>query len=635
LETEVTQPQLGRFLNGHYQIVQVLSTGAFGQIYIAEDSWVTGNPQCVVKHLMPKGNHPNRWEIARRQFKREAVTLNKLGSHDQIPQLLDCFEDNQGFYLVQQLIEGEPLSAELPRSQHSDKRWSEVQCIELLNDVLGILAFVHSQGVIHCDLKPNNLIRRTSDGRLVLIDFGATYSIHPTRLKQQVASIQPSNAPLTIRPVGYIPPEQLNGQPYPNSDLYALGMIALQALTGLNPGQLQAEPDTGKVNWQQHVSVSDPLASVLNRMVLYDFKHRYQSATYARTALKRLTVSTQEQEVSMSKEELSNPSPSVVQPPSPPPNTEPLDFGVYARVFARSCWPKLPPVVTGIGAGMATSNAVAISVGLYTLLHAAPSNPGVDLLVRATEQYQAGNFKEAIALAKSIPTDSSAYQESLSTMQQWRQEWKTAAAQFKAVEQAFNEKRWRDVLTEARKCPNIAFWKNKIEPFVEQATPELEVEAQQLLQQAYERAALKDFTGAIAFIKQIPQETPTGAKIQPKLAEYLQKEQIKADSLLQKAYERASARDFSGALKYLSEIPEETPAYEKAQLKMAEYAQKQDFQEEVQRQVTLSANFPKEEITLTKLPQRPKSSKSSRDLNPGSDLREATPQRVPASPARR
>jgi serine/threonine-protein kinase len=143
--------------------------------------------------------------------------------------------------------------------------------------------------VIHCDLKPNNLIRRTSDGRLVLIDFGATYSIHPTRLKQQFASIQPSKAPLTIRPLGYIPPEQLNGQPYPNSDLYALGMIALQALTGLNPGQLQAEPDTGKVNWQQHVSVSDPLASVLNRMVLYDFKHRYQSATYARTALKRLT----------------------------------------------------------------------------------------------------------------------------------------------------------------------------------------------------------------------------------------------------------------------------------------------------------------------------------------------------------
>jgi serine/threonine protein kinase len=407
---------------------------------------------------------------------------------------------------------GEPLSAELPKSQHSDKRWSEAQCIELLNDVLGILAFVHSQGVIHCDLKPNNLIRRTSDGRLVLIDFGATYSIHPTRLKQQFASIQPSNAPLTIRPLGYIPPEQLNGQPYPNSDLYALGMIALQALTGLNPGQLQAEPDTGKVNWQQHVSVSDPLASVLNRMVVYDFKHRYQSATYARTALKRLMISTQEQEVSMSKEELSNPSPSVVQPPSPPPNTEPLDLGVYAGVFARSCWPKLPPLVTGIGAGMATSNAVAISVGLYTLLHSAPSNPGVDLLVRATEQYQAGNFKEAIALAKSIPTDSSAYQESLSAMQQWRQEWKTAAAQFKAVEEAFNEKRWRDVLIEARKCPNIAFWKNKIEPFVEQATPELEVEAQQLLQQAYERAALKDFTGAIAFIKQIPQETPTWCK---------------------------------------------------------------------------------------------------------------------------
>lgn len=635
METEATQPLLGKFLNGHYQIVQVLSAGAFGQIYIAEDSWLTGNSQCVIKHLMPKGNHPKRWEIARRQFKREAVTVNKLGSHDQIPQLLDCFEDNQGFYLVQQLIEGEPLSAELPNSKHSDKRWSEAQCIELLSDVLGILAFVHSQGVIHGDLKPNNLIRRSSDDRLVLIDFGAAHPIHPTRLKQPVAPIGPSNTPLTIRALGYIPPEQLNGHPCPNSDLYALGMIAIQALTGLNPGQLQAEPDTGKVNWQQYVSVSEPLASVLNRMVLYNIKDRYQSANEARGALKRLMISTQEQEVSISKEELSNPSPSVVQSPSAPPHTEPLELGVYARVFARSCWPKLPPVVTGIGAGMATSNAVAISVGLYTLLHAAPSNPGVDLLVRATEQYQAGNFQEAIALAKSIPTDSSAYQESLSTMLQWRQEWKAAAAQFKAVEQAFNEKRWRDVLIEARKCPNIAFWQNKIEPFVEQATPELEVEAKQLLQQAYQRAALKDFTGAIAFIKKIPQETSTGAKIQPKLAEYLQKEQIKADSFLQKAYERASERDFSGAIMYLSQIPQETPAYEKAQIKMAEYSQKQDFQEEVQRQATLSANFPKEEIKLTKLPQHPTSSKASRDLNPGSHLREATPQRVPVTPARR
>jgi serine/threonine-protein kinase len=284
---------------------------------------------------------------------------------------------------------------------------------------------------------------------------------------------------------------------------------------------------------------------------------------------------------------------------------------------------------------MATSNALAISFGLYTLLHSAPSNPGGDLLARATEQYQAGNFKDAIALAKSIPTNSSAYQDSLKARKKWQQEWNTAAAQFKAVEEAFNEGRWTDVLEEAGNTPNIALWQQKIEPFVEQAKLEIEAESQQLLKQAYQRAALDDFTGAIALIEQIPPQTPTGAKIQPKLTEYKQKQQIKADHLLQKAYELASKKDFSGALKYLSQIPNQTPTYEQAQIKMAEYSQKQDIQEEVQRQATLNANFPKEEPNVTELSQRPNSSKASESLNPGNRLQEVTPQTVLATPTRR
>lgn len=631
MKTDAIQPVLEKVLNGRYHIIQVLSVETFGQTYIADDSWVIGNPQCLVKHLKPNSKHRKQWQICKRLFQSEAEILKKLGKHDQIPQLIDCFKDNQGFYLVQELVAGQPLSAELASNDDSNKRWSEVQCVELLQDVLGILEFTHRQGIIHGDLKPNNLIRRSSDGKLVLIDFGVARQIDLTPVKQQVSPISSSKAPL-----GYIPPEQFRGQPYPNSDLYALGMIAIQALTGLNPAQLQTDPDTGEVNWQQEVSVSEPMACVLNQMVLYNFKERYQSATDVRNVLKTLLIRMEEQGVRKEKltDRLTGESLSGLQRSVTPTDTKPLAGRLYTRE-SRLALPKVAPLLTGMGAGMATSNALVISFGLYYLLHPTPSNPGLDVLLKAAKEYQAGNLDEAISLAQSVPLDSSAYQESLIALQEWRQEWNLAADQFKAVEQAFNEGRWRDVLKEARKTPNIAVWQQKIEPFVEQAKPELELEAQQLLQQAYQRAALKDFTGALALLKEIPPETPTGIQIQPKLSEYSRKQQIKADSLLQQAYSRASERDFIGALEYLSQIPEETPAYETAQIKMAEYSQKQDFKEEVERQVQLSTNFPKEEFKLTKLPQRSNSAKLSRNLNPGSHLKEVTPKPVAASPAKR
>ena len=668
MKTDTNQPVLGKFLNGHYKIIQILSTGAFGYTYLAEDTWLPGNPQCVVKHFQAKGNHPKRWEICKRLFMSEAQTLNNLGYHDQIPQLLDCIEDKQGFYLVEELIVGKPLSAELPIREHCGKPWSEVQCVELLDDVLGILEFIHSQGVIHCDLHPKNLIRRTSDGRLVLIDFGAARPMGHSQVKPKVIPIQRFMASVAIPPLGYVPAEQLIGQPRPNSDLYALGMIAIETLTGLNPMQLQADPNTGELNWQQHVSVSESMVSVLNPMVRYDFKDRYQSVTDARRAIKGLAIRSEEQ--GMRKEELSDPfvyeSPSGLQPLIAPTDAEELALCFHTvsplaqsrssqpalergateelqssstinnkydvREVAHSSLPKIPPLLVGVGAGLATSNAVAISLGLYTLLHYAPSNPGLERLLRAIEEYRAGNFDEAIALAQSIPLDSDVYQDSVDAIGEWRKEWNTAAAQFKAVEEAFNEGRWRDVLEEARKTPNVPVWQHKIQPFVLAAKPALETEAQQLLQQAYQRAAKKDFTGALTLLKQIPQETTTGAKIQPKITEYRQNQQIKAETLLQQAYQRAANNDFNGALKYLSQIPEETPAYEQAQIKIAEYSKKQDFLEEVQRQAKLSANLPQQQSDRNQLPQGPNVWKGLGDLNPGSQLKEVTPKVVRSTP---
>ncbi|MBD2104055.1 serine/threonine-protein kinase [Leptolyngbya sp. FACHB-261] len=272
---------IGELLDGRYQIARALGAGGFGQTYVALDTRRPGNPTCVVKHLQPASRDPQSLQTARRLFKSEAETLERLGQHDQIPRLLAYFEENQEFYLVQDFIEGQTLSAELQLGQ----RWSEAQVVAMLEDVLGILHFVHSQGVIHRDIKPDNIIRRQPDRRLVLVDFGSVKQVRT----QQVTVEGHLNATVAIGTPGYMPNEQGLGKPRFNSDLYGLGMIAIQALTGFPPTQLPDDTETGELIWQPHAQASPALAAVLSQMVHYHFKDRYQSATEVLQALKRLS----------------------------------------------------------------------------------------------------------------------------------------------------------------------------------------------------------------------------------------------------------------------------------------------------------------------------------------------------------
>jgi serine/threonine-protein kinase len=275
---------IGQLLARRYQILRVLGAGAFGQTYVAQDTHIPGNPTCVVKHLKPATNSPQLLETARELFQREAETLVKLGKHQQIPQLMAYFEEDQEFYLVQEFIEGHTLTHELQPGQ----RWSETQIVPLLLEVLEILEFVHSYGVIHRDIKPDNIMRRACDQKLVLIDFGAIKQVQIQPLNQpgQEPSVATS---IRIGTPGYTPTEQDWGKPRPNSDLYALGIVAIQALTGLYPHQFQEDDETGELFWQHQAEVSSGVGTILTKMVRYHFKDRYQSATEALQALQQLS----------------------------------------------------------------------------------------------------------------------------------------------------------------------------------------------------------------------------------------------------------------------------------------------------------------------------------------------------------
>lgn len=256
----------GQLLRSRYRILQYLAKGGFGKTYLAEDTLLPGDNRCVVKQLYPAVDNPKILEIARRLFKKEAEALKKLGSYDQIPQLLAYFEEEQKFYLVQQYIDGHTLKKELVPGQ----TWTEAKVIEFCQDCLQILDFIHTQGIIHRDVKPDNLIRRRQDGKLVLVDFGTVKEV----ISAQTQMMTPTVA---VGTKGYMPTEQAMGKPRINSDIYALGIIAIQALTGVHPIHFQ-EDDNGDILWQSQAKVSPQLAAILSKMVRYHFKDRYQSA---------------------------------------------------------------------------------------------------------------------------------------------------------------------------------------------------------------------------------------------------------------------------------------------------------------------------------------------------------------------
>jgi CHASE2 domain-containing sensor protein len=269
----VTQEQLWKtsfthLLSGRYKISEVLGAGGFGCTYLAEDIQRPSRPQCVVKRLQPARHDRAFLEVARRLFRTEAEILDKLGSHPQIPQLLASFEEGEEFYLVEEYVPGELLSQELK----ADRRMAEAEVVAILKEMLPILAYIHNYGVIHRDIKPGNIIRSSEDDRLVLIDFGAVKQMTPENLEHQ------KQLTVAIGTKGYTPPEQFAGQPNFSSDLYALGTICIQALTGISPDQLSTDKKTGNLKWRRFVSADGKLVSIIDKMVRYHFRDRYQSA---------------------------------------------------------------------------------------------------------------------------------------------------------------------------------------------------------------------------------------------------------------------------------------------------------------------------------------------------------------------
>ena len=254
---------------GNYQIIQELGSGGFATTYLAKIN-DSSDRKCVIKQLQPRFNSPTIWENARERLDTEGMVLQWLGKHDQIPELIDHFDENSQFYLVLEFIEGEEFDREVQK-----ELLNESQIVRFLCDVLRVLQFVHQQGVIHRDIKPSNLIRRTFDGKITLIDFGAVKEIGTAIFE----SPQETMHTQVIGTPGYMPPEQNSGKPLYSSDIFALGKTAIYGLTGRSPNDWEEIETNEMISWYEKTTVSPELAQIIKRMTSPKTAERYQSAT--------------------------------------------------------------------------------------------------------------------------------------------------------------------------------------------------------------------------------------------------------------------------------------------------------------------------------------------------------------------
>ncbi|MGB2927137.1 MAG: tetratricopeptide repeat protein [Limnothrix sp.] len=340
----------GQTLNGRYQILSALAQGGFGATFLATDLHLPDHPRCVVKQLRPQLGEPTALRTARRLFETEAQILHEIGKHNQIPQLFAYFEAQEEFYLVEEYIEGQSFRDEL--REHGKLSANEVA--QVLKEILEILVFVHTNQVIHRDINPSNLIRRRVDGKLCLIDFGAVKRV-TTQLAQSAGM-----GTVAIGTQGYLPSEQAQGRPQFGSDIYAVGMMGIEALTGQFPHLLPSDSLTAEILWRDLVNVDAGLAQVLDKMVRHDFRERFFTAQDALAALTELTQVTSQTVV------LGRPEPAPMPPPVTSMPTQMPPLASPTTLFPFRIDPKdrtAMALVIGLGFAGLLSLIISISLG--------------------------------------------------------------------------------------------------------------------------------------------------------------------------------------------------------------------------------------------------------------------------------
>ena len=275
---------MGQIICDRYKILELRSDQKHRKIYLGEDLGLPYSPLCLVTQLSHHSSDKEQelLEKEKELLDREARTLHQVRQHTQIPQLYAYFKnDEQESYLIKEYIEGNPLEEEIFEGQP----WSEAEVFNFLDEMLRILSFVHKRKVIHRKINPSNIIRRKSDKSLVLVHFGdITYESSKGYQTPTLSSVSQLSKHL------FIPPEQGIGSPKCCSDIYSLGRIAIQMLTGKSLDNIKIEYATGNIDWHDDLDINPMLVKFLDKMVEYNYTDRYTPGETAWKELKQIVI---------------------------------------------------------------------------------------------------------------------------------------------------------------------------------------------------------------------------------------------------------------------------------------------------------------------------------------------------------
>lgn len=273
----------GTLLENRYDVVRFIGHGGFGRTYLVRDQH-RFNELCVLKEFAPQVSQPAVIQKAEELFQREAGTLYKL-NHPQIPEFRALsaisFEGERMLFLVEQFIDGHNYG-EWVDAGH---RLTEAQGLKLLQELLPVLSYIHSRGVIHRDIAPDNLMYDRDTGKPILIDFGSVKQVTQTALRL----VGNANQATQIHKPGYTPLEQIKGDVHPNSDLYALAVTLLVLMTGKAPTDFY-DATTNEWNWRPFIQLNHRFENVLHRMLARHTADRYRSADEALQAVSDLDL---------------------------------------------------------------------------------------------------------------------------------------------------------------------------------------------------------------------------------------------------------------------------------------------------------------------------------------------------------
>ena len=264
--------------DNRYHILKTLGEGGYSQTFLATDTNLSSTKRCVIKQLKSI-THLQKQQWMKRQFKNEADILERLGAeNNQIPQLYAYFSEGNTFYLIQEWIEGITLT----QKQQIQGVLSEREIRKILVSLLSVLDYIHSQNIIHQDIKPDNIILRAIDELPVLIDFGAAIEATTTKDNNQNNDI----VMMGTGTPGYMSSEQITGHPVFASDLYSLGLTAIYLLTGKTPQDFDTNWDTGEIMWHREArNISINLIMVIDKAIRSHVSDRFSSAREMLAAL--------------------------------------------------------------------------------------------------------------------------------------------------------------------------------------------------------------------------------------------------------------------------------------------------------------------------------------------------------------